>query len=194
MTSTDKKIIIAAMNNLESNKEKLRNNAFNILLPISLNNPQELYPEWDRIVKILKKEGVSNKYVAIPLIANLVRVDKNNKFDKIFKYYFGLINHESPVVSPHIAGNSGKIINAKPYLQKKILDILMTTDEKSKCRHKELLKSYVIDALDECFPDLNNKNEVLNFVERQTKSDSPKTKKRAKEFLKKYKKLKQFFI
>lgn len=194
MTSTDKKIIIAAMNNLESNKEKLRNNAFNILLPISLNNPQELYPEWDRIVKILKKEEVSNKYVAIPLIANLVRVDKNNKFDKIFKYYFGLINHESPVVSPHIAGNSGKIINAKPYLQKKILDILMTTDEKSKCRHKELLKSYVIDALDECFPDLNNKNEVLNFVERQTKSDSPKTKKRAKEFLKKYKKLKQFFI
>jgi DNA polymerase III epsilon subunit-like protein len=187
MKTYNKEIIAKAMKHLESNKEKLRNKAFNILLPISENNPAELYSEWGRFIKILKMDEVSNKYVAIPIIANLVKVDKENKFEKIFDDYYDLILHESPVVSPHVAGNSGKIINAKLHLQKKILNRLLTTDKKSLCRHKELLKSYVIDALDECFSKIENKAKVIQYVERQIGSESPKTKKRAKAFLDKHK-------
>ena len=69
----------------------------------------------------------------------------------------------------------------------KIALMLLSTDEKSHCRHKELLKSYVIDALDECFNVIKDEEEVIQFVEKQIISESPKTKKRAKEFLKKYK-------
>lgn len=175
------------MDGLDSNNEKIRNKAFNLLLPLSENNPEDLYPEWDRLVKILQKKEVSNKYVAIHLIANLVKIDKENKFDRIFADFYDLICHESPVVSPHIAGKSGKIINAKPYLQREIIDKLLTTDKISQCRHKELLKSYVIDALDECFAKIENKDAVFQYVKDQMNSESPKTKKRAKEFLKKYK-------
>jgi hypothetical protein len=182
------KIIHEALIDLDSNKEKLRNKAFNILLPLSATSPEKLYSEWDKLIKILNKKEVSNKYVAIPLIANLISIDKENKFDQIFDDFYELLNHESPVVSPHIAGQSGKIIKYKPYLQKDILEKLLSTDEKSDCRHKELLKSYVIDALAECFNVIKNKDQVIRFVEKQISSKSPKTKKRAREFLKKYKK------
>jgi hypothetical protein len=188
MNLKDTKTIREALIDLDSNKEKLRYKAFNILLPLSETNPEKLYPEWDKLVKILNKKEVSNKYVAIPLIANLTSIDKENKFDKIFNDFYEFLNHESPVVSPHIAGQSGKIIKAKPYLQNDILEKLLSTDEKSHCRHKELLKSYVIDALDESFNVVKNKDEVIQFVEKQITSESPKTKKRAREFLKKYKK------
>lgn len=187
MNLKEMKIINEALIDLDSNKEKFRYKAFNILLPVSETSPEKLYPEWDNLVKILNKKEVSNKYVAIPLIANLTSIDIENKFDKLFDNYYELLNHESPVVSPHIAGQSGKIINAKPYLQKHILKKLLSTDEKSDCRHKELLKSYVIDALAESFNVIKNKDEVIQFVEKQINSESPKTKKRAREFLKKYK-------
>jgi hypothetical protein len=188
MNPKDIKIIFEALTDLDSNKEKLRYKAFNILLALSENSPELLYPEWGKLVKILNKEEVSNKYVAIPIIANMTSVDKENKFDEIFELFYELLNHESPVVSPHIARQSGKIIKAKPYLQKNIITKLLSTDEKSFCRHKELLKSYVIDALDECFSFLENKEQVIQFVEKQVDSKSPKTKKRAREFLKKYRK------
>ncbi|MEJ2505968.1 MAG: hypothetical protein P8Y81_06875 [Ignavibacteriaceae bacterium] len=179
-------IINAALSDLDSNKEKLRNKAYNTLLPISESSPEKLYPEWDKLVKILNKKEVSNKYVVIPLIANLTLIDNENKFDGIFTMFYDLLNHESPVVSPHIAGQSGKIIKNKPYLQEKILEKLLSTDKYSECRHKELLKSYVIDALTDCFHVIKNKEKVLQFVKGQINSDSPKTKNRAKEFLKKF--------
>ncbi len=175
-----------ALTDLDSNKEKLRNKAFNFLLPITETNPEEIYEYWELFVKIFHKEEVSNKYVAIPIIANLTSVDTEKKFDKIFDDFYEFLNHESPVVSPHIAGNSGKIIKNKPYLQKAILEKLLTTDEKSSCRHKELLKSYVIDALAECLNVIEDKEKILDFVAKQVTSESPKTKKRAKEFLSKY--------
>ena len=188
MKQMDTYNISEAMNDLDSNQEKIRNKAFNILLPISEKNPEYLYSEWERIIKILRKNEVSNKYVAIHLIANLVKIDHENKFEKIFNEFYDLIRHESPVVSPHIAEKSGKIIQAKPHLQKNIIEILLATDKKSRCRHKELLKSYVISGFDACFSNIENKQEVLNFVERQIKSESPKTRKMAKDFLNKYKK------
>lgn len=187
MNLKDMRTINEALIDLDSNNEKLRNKAFNILLPLSENSPENLYSEWDKLIKILNKKEVSNKYVAIPLIANLTSIDKENKFDQIFDDFYELLNHESPVVSPHIAGQSGKIIKNKPYLQKEILEKLLSTDEKSDCRHKELLKSYVIDALAESFNAIKNKDKVIQFVEKQINSESPKTKKRAREFLKKYK-------
>ena len=61
---------------LQSKNDKIRFKHFNILLPISEKNPELLYPFWDIFIALLKKDEVSNKYYAICLIANLVKVDK----------------------------------------------------------------------------------------------------------------------
>ncbi|PIN69699.1 hypothetical protein COV93_04530 [Candidatus Woesearchaeota archaeon CG11_big_fil_rev_8_21_14_0_20_43_8] len=170
---------------LQSNNDKIRYNQFKILLPISEKNPKSLYPFWDIFVDLLKKDEVSNKYYAICLIANVVKVDNLNKFEKIFNQFYKLLEHESPVVSPNVAGASGKIVNAKPHLESKITNKLLKVDSTSKSRYLDLMKSYVIQAFDEYFDKIKNKKRIIKFVEDQLNSTSPKTKKLAKEFLKK---------
>ena len=170
---------------LQSDNDKIRYKQFKILLPISEKNPESLYPHWDVLVDLLKKNEVSNKYYAICLIANVVKVDKQDKFEKIFNQFYNLLNHESPVVSPNIAGASGKIVNAKPHLESKITNKLLKVDSTSKSRYLDLMKSYVIQAFDGYFDKIKNKKKIIKFVENQLNSTSPKTRKLAKEFLKK---------
>ena len=169
---------------LQSGNDKIRFKHFRKLLPISEKNPKLLYPFWDIFVTLLKKDEVSNKYYAINLIANIVKVDRQNKFEKIFNQFYKLLNHESPVVSPNIAGVSGKIVNAKPHLESKITNRLLKVESTSKSRYMDLMKGYIIQAFDEYFDEVKNKQKIIQFVEDQLNSTSPKTKKLAKEFLK----------
>ena len=170
---------------LQSKNDKIRFKHFNILLPVSEKNPELLYPFWDIFITLLRKEEVSNKYYAICLIANLVKVDEQNRFNKIFNLFYELLNHESPVVSPNIAGVSGKIVNAKPELESKITDKLLKVDLTSKTRYLDLMKSYIIQAFDEYFEIIKSKKRIVKFVKDQLNSTSPKTRKMAKDFLKK---------
>ena len=172
---------------IESNNAKERDRYFFSLLEISEQTPEQLYFAWDNLINILRKEEVSNKYIAIHLIANLVRADTKNKFEKIFNEYFELLSHESPVVSPHVAGTAWKIILAKPHLKTEIVSILLNCDKVNRCRHPELLKSYVIDSLDRCYEILPEKERehAVKFVSKQINSESPKTRKTAKSFLNK---------
>ena len=170
---------------LQSENDKIRCKNFKILLPISERSPELLYSFWDIFVDLLKRDNVSSRYYAIFLISNLVKIDKQNKFDKIFNRFYDLLNSESPVVSPNVAGVSGKVVNAKPYLETKITNRLLNVDKTSKCRYLDLMKSYVILAFDEYFDKVKNRKKILEFVKCQLNSSSPKTKKVAKEFLKK---------
>jgi hypothetical protein len=59
-----------------------------------------------------------------------------------------------------------------------------------KTRHhperRDLIKGYAIEAFSEYFEGAKNKKKVLEFVETQIKSKSPRTRKKAQEFLKKW--------
>ena len=168
---------------IQSENSKIREQHFKKLLQLSEKEAGKIYQYWEIFVEILRKPEVLNKYYAIHLIANLCSADTENKFEKIFDEFFALFNHESPVVSGHIAGKSCKIINAKPKLSEKITGILLNIEKTSKCRQIELQKAYVISSLDSCYSILNNKNEITGFVKKQLNSESPKTRKCAKEFL-----------
>lgn len=85
----------------------------------------------------------------------------------------------------HVAFTSGKIAKAKPNLQSKITDKLLNINTIYQGKQIELIKAYVIDAFDEYFDEAKNKKEIVEFVKKQLKSESPKTRKKAKEFLEK---------
>ena len=171
---------------IQSDNNKIREKHFNNLLQISEKQPLKLYKYWDVFIEILQKSEVSNKYYAIHLIPNLISIDKQNKFEKIFDEFYVFINHESPVVACHVAEKSVKIINAKHKMANKICKILLNIDSTSKCKQLELQKAYVISTLDNCFELFNDKEKIIEFVKKQLNSNSPKTVKMAKEFLKKY--------
>lgn len=181
-----KKSIEEDIQGLQSDNATVRDKHFFSLLPISEESPEKLYLYWEIFVDLLRKEKVSQKYVAIHLLANLVRVDTEKKFDPIVDEFYALLSHESPVVSPHVAGVSGKIVLAKPSLQSKIIPLLLDIDQIGGCRHHELMKSYIIQAFDDCFDVIKNQKNILDFVKLQVNSESPKTRKAAKEFIQKH--------
>ena len=181
-------IVKEALRGLESKNARIRDQHFYTLLRISEQSPDQLYPAWDTLVSILRKAEVSNKYVAIHLLANLVWIDTENRFEQIFDEFYQLLSYESPVVAAHIAGTAGNIMRAKPHLQPKITSLLLDTDRVNHCRHPELLKSYVIESFDACFEFIPSQEQkrVIGFVKRQINSESPKARKKAKDFIRKW--------
>jgi len=175
--------IAEAMAGIRSDNDRVREQHFQVLLPISEENPESLYEYWDVFRTMLARPEVSNKYYAIHLIANLARVDTDDRFEAMFEEFYALLDHESPVVSPHIAGNSGRIIRAKPRYEARIVDRLLEIDRTSRCRHIELQKAYVIAAFDEAFEAIGRKADVIAHVRTLLDSPSPKTRKAARDFL-----------
>ena len=175
------------LNGLLSDNDKIREQHFKILYPICQNQPDLLYPYWDIFVELLHKPEVSNKYYGIHFIAELIKVDTADKFNEVFNYWFKeLLNDESPVVALHTAEKSGMIVKAKPKFEQKVTSLILNTDETSSCRHIDLQKAYVLSALDMYYDIISDKDDVNYYIKLQTNSSSGKTKKKAKELVKKY--------
>ncbi len=185
----DKAVLAEFLEGILSKKEKIRFNCFKVLLLISDEHPKVLYPQWDFFADLLTSTNTYFKYIAIYIIANLARDDPKNRFEKIFNKYYNLLDDESVIPPAHVAANSPKIGRAKPHLQSKITNRLLSIDKtRHKPERKALIKSYVIEAFGELFEEAKNKKKILQFVKEQVESKSPRTKKKAKEFLKKWNK------
>lgn len=182
----DEKVLSELLGNLKIKKETVRFNSFNALLLISERHSELLYPKWDFFVDMLDSDNAYWKFIAVHLIANLTRADSGNKFEKIFDKYYNLLN-DSVIVAGHITANSGKIAKAKPNLQLKITNKLLNID-KTNQKHKDLIKAGAIESFSEYFEEAENKSKIIEFVKAQLNCESPKTRKIAKEFLKKWEK------
>ncbi|WP_132279904.1 hypothetical protein [Natranaerovirga hydrolytica] len=81
-----------------------------------------------------------------------------------------------------------KIIKYKNEYVERVVELLLEVD--NRCHYlekqKELLKSDIIEVLDEAYEKTKYKSMIKEFVISQSNSISPKTKKKAKEFLRKH--------
>lgn len=127
------------------------------------------------------------KYIAIYIIANLTKADSESKFEKIFDVYYELFNDKSVIPPAHVAVNSGKIALAKPNLRAEITNRLLAIDNVVQ-RHTNLVKASAIEAFDAYFEESEDQWRIIEFVRAQLDCDSPKTRKMAKAFLKKWSK------
>ena len=118
------------------------------------------------------------------ILANLTQADRDNRFETLFDRYYALLN-DSVIVAGHLAADSGTIAKAKPELQNKITQRLLNID-KTMQKHKGLVKAYAIDGLNEYYNEAENKKTILQFVREQLTSSSPKTRTKAKQFLRKW--------
>jgi len=186
-TLKDKRLISDLLEGVLSKKDEIRFNSHNVLMLISKKHPEMIYNRWDFFEDLLNSDNNYQKYIAIHIIANLAEFDTENKFEKIFERYYNILAGNGTMVAGHLVGNSGKIAKAKPKLQTKITNKLLNIDDIHQGKQKELIKAYAIEAFDEYFNESKNKKEILEFVNKQLKSESPKTRKKAEEFLKKWK-------
>ena len=180
----DGKLITELIENLKLKNETIRYNSHKILVLVTEQKPKLVYPYWDILENMLEAKNTYWRSSAAHLIANLTLVDSENKFEKIFEEYYDMLN-DSIIIAANLTGYSGKIAKAKPNLQEKITKKLLDID-KTKQKHKDLMKYGAIQAFNEYFEDINDKKRIIEFVKETLNGDSPKTKKIAIEFLNKW--------
>lgn len=174
------------LNGLSSKNDVIRFNCHKILTKISEENPNQLYLKWNYLEDLLKSPNNYHKLIAVELIANLTKVDVENKFEAIFDTYYSILTSKKTMVAAHVAGLSGKIAKNKPKLQRQITERLLNIDKIHQGKQVELIKAYIIDAFTEYFEDVKNKEEIIRFIEQQGNSESPMTRKKAQDFLSKH--------
>lgn len=183
----DEELLSELLRGIISKEDQVRHNSFRSLLIISEEHPEVLYPHWDYFSSLLSSENSYHRYIAIYMIANLTRVDTEDQFERISNEYLNLLNDRSVMVAGHLARNLGKIAKAKPHLQTKITKMLLDIDKTyPRPERRDLMKGSVIEALSEYFEEVKDKKKTIEFVKEQLNCESPKTRKVAREFLKKW--------
>jgi hypothetical protein len=168
---------------LLSKNETYRYNCFKVLYLISEKKPEILYSHWDFFVNHLKSQNDYHKMSAVLIITNLISVDTTNRFEKILDIFYENLHSKKTIVPIYIIKSFGKIVNLKPKLEKKITDLLLNIEKIYLGKQIELIKSAAIESFSEFFHKTKNKQKIIIFVKKQLNSESPKTKKTAKEFL-----------
>jgi len=171
---------------LLSKNETYRYNCFKIIYNVSEKKPDILYPYWDFFENHLRSKNNYHKMSAVLIIANLSSIDNEKKFERLFNEFYGYLKSEKTITSIYIVKSSGKIACSKPHLIKKITKILLNIEKIHPGKQIELVKSAAIESFSDYFEYIENKKAIIDFVKKQTNSVSPKTRKIAKDFLKKY--------
>lgn len=163
-------------------------NSYYIISRASELKPELFYNYWDDFLQLLNHQNSYHRDFALILLANLTGVDKEDKFSLIFDDYFSHINDEKFMTSRQCIQNTAMILTNKDELTDEIINILLDID--ARCdfpeKQKALLKSDVIDLFNEFYEQINYKERINKFVKAELDSISPKTKKKAKNFVRKY--------
>jgi hypothetical protein len=142
-------------------------------------------------VKLLDSENNILKWNAIDIIANLTRVDSYNKFDRLFKKFYGALLYEGSLITAgHVVSVSGIIARARPELERKITEELLKVEKiplpTEECRN--ILIGDIIKAFDAYLDQIENKDEIASFVKRQLNNSRRATKAKAEKLLRKLEK------
>ena len=169
--------------NLAEKNETLRYNSFLVLNSIAEDQPGLLYQYWDTFVNYLKSDKVLRVLVGIELLSRLIPADTDNRFEEIEDFYFNLINHHNVIPISYIMLNSWRVGKSRPQYIPQIRDLVFSIDGINQ-EHKGLLKGDGIIAFTRLWDLMEDKEEIVTFVKDQLDSESPKTIKEAKKFLK----------
>ena len=136
---------------------------------------------------LLSSDNSYHKMAAVQLIAGLAKADVQNRFESIFDQYFDLLDDQSMIVAIYVASNAGKIVVAKPDLEPRVTTRLLEIEATHHLPgRKALVFAGAIEAFGDYIAQASDRESILEFVGKQQQSESPKTKKLAKQFLKKW--------
>jgi hypothetical protein len=175
------------IDNLKEKNETIRYNSVRILTRIAEEEPDKIYPYWNILKEHLYSKNIIPLLTGIILISRIIVVDKHDYFKSIEDDFFNLINHKNVIPVRYLLLDIWRIGKARPEYIPRIREILFSIDGINQ-EHKGLLKGDALLAFAELWDLLNpgTKKKVVDFAKDLLKSESPKTKKEAKNFLKKY--------
>ncbi len=199
LTPTDLKVKIEknpallpeVLNGVHSPKAAVRYGCSKVLLELSSDHPELLYPHMDFFVGLLHSKYRILTWNTLAIIAQLTRVDTQKKFDAIFEKYFGLLQDEYMVTVATVVGSAGTIARAKPYLIPRITKELMTVSTLKTGKHltaecKRVIAEKAVDSFDMFFDKVTNKQDVLALVKHWSTSRRVSLRGKAQRFIGKW--------
>lgn len=152
-----------------SSKAPIRYGCSKVLLEISREHPEQVYPHMDFFIDLLDSKYRILTWNALAVIAQLTRVDTKKKFDRIFEKYYRFLQNEYLVTVANVIGNSGMIAQAKPYLIPRITKELLEVGELKTGKHltaecKRVIAEKTIESFDMFFDKVENKQDVMLLV------------------------------
>ncbi len=176
---------------LDSSKAAVRYGCAKVLMDLSDEHPEKLYPHFGSFIELLDSRYRILTWNALTIIANLTPVDADKKFDAVFGKYYSLLNNDYMVTVANVVGNSGKIANAKPYLIPEITDELLKVQELSTGPHlteecRRVIAQQAIKSFDLFFDKIDQKETVISFVKACLDSSRKKLRTTAENFLEKW--------
>lgn len=178
---------------IDVEKGTAKYNAEKIIRYVSERNPVLLYPYFDGIAKLLKSPNNFIKWGAVTILANLVTIDSENRFDAIFDQYFSLLNSESMVGAANVISSTWKIIVAKPDYETSITERLFRIADnvylirgKPSPECKNILYGQMLDCFDKYFAMSASQDKMIEFAAEQRSNSRKQVARKAESFLKKH--------
>jgi hypothetical protein len=176
-----------------SPKAAVRYGCAKVLMDLSAEHPEKLYPYMDAFIALLDSKYRILTWNALAIIANLAKVDREQKFDAVFDKYYSFLSNDYMVTVANTVGNSGKIALAKPYLIPRITVELLKVENVSVNPHlteecKRVIAEQAVGTFDLFLDKVEEKEKkkVLAFVERQLDSSRRTLRTKAADFVKKW--------
>jgi hypothetical protein len=187
----DFSLIPFLLEGVEHPKAAVRYGCSKVLMDLSEEYPEKLYPHFDFFVNLLDSKYRILTWNALAIIANLTPVDTDKRFDSIFDKYYGFLDNDYMVTVANVVGNSGKIALAKPHLIPKITDELLKVQDISTTPHlteecRRVIAQHTIKSLDLFFDRIDQKKQVIAFVKACLDSPRKNLRTAAENFLEKW--------
>jgi hypothetical protein len=187
----DFSLIPLLLTGVGSQKAAVRYGCAKVLMDLSEEHPEKLYPHMDSFIDLLDSKYRILTWNALAILANLTRVDADKRFDAVFGKYYSFLDNDYMVTVANVVGNSGKIAHAKPYLIPKITDELLKVQDISITPHlteecKRVIAQQTIKSLDLFFDRIDQKERVVSFVTACLDSPRERLRTAAETFLEKW--------
>jgi hypothetical protein len=165
---------------------RIKYGCLKLLRILSETRPDFLYPEIDRLVRMLDSENQILKWGAIIMLGNLAAVDSERKIDGILDEYLQPISGRVMITAANVIHGAGKIAQAKPHLGDRIAQALLRVEganyQTAECRNVAL--GHAIESLESFFGQVQRPALVVDFVRRQLDNPRNAVKRKAARFLK----------
>jgi len=173
---------------VSSSKAVIRYGCAKVLMDLSEEYPEKLYPHMDFFIDLLDSKYRILTWNAMAIIANLAKVDRDKKFDAIFGKYYSFLSDEYVVTVASVVGHSWKIALAKPYLAQEITNQLLKVGSISTSPHlteecKRVIAEKAIESFDKFFDLIDSREKVISFAKKHLDSPRESLKKKAESFL-----------
>jgi hypothetical protein len=188
LATNSPEIINYLITGISESNTRIKYGCINTLVIISEKNPELLYSQFDIFKEYLISKNKFIKWASILIIANMSKLDNENKFDAIFDSYFSEITGPVMITAANITKGAAIIAKAKPYLTERIKNELLKI-KSAKYQTDECLNiafGHMISSFDRFFKQVKNKTEVMDLVKQQINNPRKPTKNKAEKFIKKW--------